>query len=290
MSLTIHETNKGWFAGSAGWADIKNRKAFLPCQISRAGSTVKIVTAVSVLQLAENGIVDLDKKIADYLPPDLLDGIENADRATVRQLLSHSSGIFNYIRDPQFQLASLNDLTKTWQPGELLSYARGRKAYFPPGTDVTYSNTNYILLGFLIEKVSSLSFPQYFKQYIFDRLGLKHTRFNINQPVPADLARGYVDWYNKGEIMESTWYSGWDYYTADGGLQSTATDLVLLVEGLFPIGYYRLPPCRSCFIQNHLSKQTIFILPNSPWVFFQSKHPLEQPGCIRGMPSATTPL
>lgn len=233
MSLTIHETNKGWFAGSAGWADIKNRKAFLPCQISRAGSTVKIVTAVSVLQLAEKGIVDLDKKIADYLPPDLLDGIENADRATVRQLLSHSSGIFNYIRDPQFQLASLNDLTKTWQPGELLSYARGRKAYFPPGTDVTYSNTNYILLGFLIEKVSSLSFPQYFKQYIFDRLGLKHTRFNINQPVPADLARGYVDWYNKGEIMESTWYSGWDYYTADGGLQSTATDLVLLVEGLF---------------------------------------------------------
>lgn len=233
MSLTIHEAGQGWFAGSAGWADIDHKKAFLPCQISRAGSTVKMLTAISVLQLAEAGKVDLDKLIKEYLPASPLDKIENADKATVRQLLNHSSGIYNYIQDAQFQLASLNELTKTWQTNELLSYARGRKAYFAAGSDVRYSNTNYILLGMLIEKASGISFPQYFKQNIFDRLQLKHTRFDINNPVPADLARGYTDWYNKHQILESTWYNGWDYYTADGGLQSTPTDLVLLVEGLF---------------------------------------------------------
>jgi D-alanyl-D-alanine carboxypeptidase len=233
FSLAVHEPGKGWFTGSSGYSNIAAKKNFLPCQISRAGSIVKVLTSVSVLQLVEQGKIDLDKRLAEYLSPDVLHDIENADQATVRQLLNHSSGMYNYILDPQFQLANLNDLTKTWEPGELLSYARNRKAYFKPGNGLKYSNTGYILLGMLIEKVSGLHFSRYFQQYIFQPLNLKHTRFDINNPVPDDLARGYVDWYNTGKPFESTFYNGWDYYTADGGLQSIPLDLCLFMKALF---------------------------------------------------------
>ncbi len=233
ISMAVYDKTKGWFTGSAGYADIQQKKPFLPCQISRVGSTVKIVTAVSIYQLAEQGLINLDAKISDYLPQDILHGIKNADKATIRQILTHSSGIYNYILDAQFQLASLNDLEKVWQPMELLSYARNKDEYFVPGTDVQYSNTGYVLLGMLIEKVSGTNFPAYFKQHIFEALHLNHTRFNIQDPVPADLPRGYVDWYNTGKIFESTYYSGWDYYSADGGLQSNPYNLIMLTRGLF---------------------------------------------------------
>ncbi len=233
ISMAIQEPGKGWFTGSAGYSDIAANKKFESCQISRAGSVVKILTAISVLQLVEQNKIDLDKRIADYLPASVLHHIENAEIATVRQLLNHSSGMYNYIMDAQFQLANLNNLRKTWQPHELLSYARNRKAYFSPGTDVQYSNTGFILLGMLIEKESGLHFSTYFQQNIFNKLQLKHTRFDINNPIPNDLARGYTDWYNTGKPFESTYYNGWDYFTADGGLQSVPSDLCLLMKALF---------------------------------------------------------
>ncbi|MBC7936990.1 MAG: beta-lactamase family protein [Rhizobacter sp.] len=233
ITMAVNQPGKGWFIGSAGMADIAGNKKFETCQVTRAGSIVKILTAVSVLKLKEQNLIDLDKKIADYLPADLLKDIDNANVATVRQLLNHSAGLYNYIQDEQFQLASLNDLTKTWQPNELLHYARNRNAYFAPGAGVRYSNTSYILLGMLIERVSGKHFSEYFKQHIFDPLQLKHTRFNINDPVPADLARGYTDYYNTGKPFESTYFNGWDYYTADGGLHAVPTDLCLIMRALF---------------------------------------------------------
>jgi D-alanyl-D-alanine carboxypeptidase len=183
--------------------------------------------------LYEEGKLQLEDKITNYLSADVLKDIENAQQATVGQLLQHSSGIYNYIQNAKFQTASLNDLKKVWQPNELLKYARNEKAYFAPGTNVTYSNTGYILLGMIIEKIEGKPFYEVFKQKIFTPLGLKNTRFAATNPVPAGLVQGYADLYSNFNVINSTYYSGWDYYTADGGLISNPYDMALFIEKLF---------------------------------------------------------
>jgi D-alanyl-D-alanine carboxypeptidase len=231
--LTVHDNQNGYWSGAAGLADIGSQVTLLPCHITRVGSTVKTFTAVTILQLQEDGLLDIDRPITEYLSGDDIKGIENADKATVRQLLQHSSGIFNYIQSAQFQTASLNDLTKTWQPDELLDYARGADSYFAPGTDVQYSNTGYVLLGRVIERVTGRPFAEIFGERIFNPLDLRFTQCAALDPVPSAIIRGYVDFYSNLNLINSTYYSGWDYYTADGGLISNAYDLNVFLTALF---------------------------------------------------------
>ena len=233
ISMSVCTPDDGEWLGVSGMADIASGVALKPCNITRVGSTVKTFTAVTILLLKEEGLISLDDKISKYLTAADLNGIENAEQSTIRQLLNHSSGIFNYIQSLRFQTASVNDLTKVWQPDELLQYARGKKAYFKPGEDVLYSNTNYVLLGMIIEKVSGKPFYEVFEEKIFDPLQLTSTQFAAEDPVPGNLIRGYIDFYSNLQLMESTHYSGWDYFTADGGLISTPHDLSVFMRALF---------------------------------------------------------
>ncbi|HNS17473.1 MAG TPA: serine hydrolase domain-containing protein [Bacteroidales bacterium] len=223
--MSVYHQDRGLWIGVSGKADLYNNVDMQPCNISRVGSTVKMFTAATVLILQEEGKLDLDDKIADYLEGDVITKIKNADKATIRQLLQHSSGIYNYIQSLQFQTASLNDLIRLWNAEDLLKYAYGRKAYFQPGEDVRYSNTNYILLGMLITKVEGKPFYQVFKEKLFIPLGLSFTRFAAEDLWPEGIVRGYIDLYSNLQVLESTYYSGWDYYTADGGLISNPVDL-----------------------------------------------------------------
>lgn len=232
ITMSVYHPETGIWLGAAGKADLHLNIDMKPCNISRVGSTVKMFTAVTVLKLAEEGKLDLDDRISDYLQGDIIDHIENADKATIRQLLQHSSGIYNYIQNLNFQTASLNDLIREWKPEDLLKYARGKDSYFSPGEDVRYSNTGYILLGLLIEKVENKPFYKVFEEKIFRPLGLSMTRFAAENPVPDDIVRGYVDLYSKLQVTESTYYSGWDYYTADGGLISNPYDMNVFFQAL----------------------------------------------------------
>ncbi len=225
--MTVYDANDGnmpWI-GSSGKADLKSNVDLKPCNITRVGSTVKMFTAVTVLQLVEEGKLSLEDKAAEYLSKETMRDIENAEEATIRQLLQHSSGIYNYIQSAHFQTASLNDLTKEWNPDELLDYARGQKSNFSPGTDVDYSNTNYIFLGEIIEKTEGKPFYEVFQDRIFNPLNLSFTSFAAENPVPKNIIRGYSDLYSKLEVTDATHFSGWDYYTADGGLISNPYDL-----------------------------------------------------------------
>lgn len=232
ITMSVYHPETGIWLGAAGKADLHLNIDMKPCNISRVGSTVKMFTAVTVLKLAEEGKLDLDDRISDYLQGDIINKIENADKATIRQLLQHSSGIYNYIQNLNFQTASLNDLIREWKPQDLLKYAYGKDSYFDPGEDVRYSNTGYILLGLLIEKVENKPFYKVFEEKIFKPLGLSMTRFAAENPVPDDIVRGYVDLYSKLQVTESTYYSGWDYYTADGGLISNPYDMNIFFQAL----------------------------------------------------------
>ena len=234
MMMTVYDgmdANGPW-AGASGKADLKNDVDLKNCNITRVGSTVKMFTAVTILKLAEEGKLDLDDKAAQYLSDETMVDIENADQATIRQLLQHGSGIYNYIISSRFQTASLNDLIKEWKPDELLDYARGQKANFAPGTDVDYSNTNYIFLGEIISRIEGKPFYKVFQERIFDPLNLTLTTFAAENPVPDNIIRGYIDLYSKLEVTDATYYSGWDYYTADGGLISNPYDLYLFLKSV----------------------------------------------------------
>lgn len=233
VQMAIYTPDEGLWLGAGGYSSLKTKTPMLSDNVTRVGSTVKILTAVTVLQLAEEGRIDLDAKITGYLPADVLRNIENAGEATVRQLLQHTSGMFNYIQSLTFQTASINDLIKEWRPDELLDYARCRNAYFAPGEDCRYSNTGYVLLGEIITRVCGRPFYEEFESRIIAPLGMNETQFASTDPVPAGLVRGYVDFFSNMKLMESTYYSGWDYHTADGGLLSNPYNLSLLARGLF---------------------------------------------------------
>ena len=231
--LAIQTPAEGMWLGSAGKADLKSNIDLQECNITRVGSTVKTFTATTIFLLQEEGKLSLDDKITDYLSEEDIKNIENAEKATIRQLLNHSSGIFNYIQNLQFQTGSLNDLIREWSQNDLLSYARNKKAYFPPGEDVLYSNTNYVLLGMIISSIEGKPFYEVFEEKIFIPLNLTSTQFAAKDPIPDGIIRGYVDFYSNLHVINATYYSGWDYYTADGGLISNAYDLNTFLTSLF---------------------------------------------------------
>lgn len=255
IMMSIRDNQSGMWLGTAGKSDLKSNVDLQSCNISRVGSTVKTFTASTIFLLQEEGKLNLDDQASMYLTSEDIENIENADVATIRQLMQHSSGIYNYIQNLKFQTGSLNDLIKEWSPDELLSYARGKKAYFAPGEDVLYSNTNYVLLGMIITNIEGKPFWKVFEEKIFEPLHLSATSFAATDPVPGNIINGYVDFYSNLNVMNSTYYSGWDYFTADGGLISNAYDLNTFLTALF---------AGELISENSLTEMMDWRLPNNP--------------------------
>ncbi|MCL7381329.1 serine hydrolase [Streptomyces sp. 35G-GA-8] len=141
----------------------------------RIGSNTKTFTAVVVLQLVGEGKIDLDAPIETYLP-DLLRG-EGVDgrRITVRQLLQHTSGLPEYSQAVAENFAEFQH--RYAEPRELLDLALEGKASFPPGTKWEYTNTNYIVAGLLVQKITGRPLAEQINKRVVERIGLRHTYF-----------------------------------------------------------------------------------------------------------------
>ncbi|MFI8461880.1 serine hydrolase domain-containing protein [Kitasatospora sp. NPDC085464] len=187
----------------------------------RAGSNTKTFTAVVVLQLVAEGKVALDAPVDTYLPGLLRgDGIDGRN-ITVRQLLQHTSGLPEYVNKD----AILTSPKRYYEPRELLDAALAQKAHFAPGTRWEYCNTNYLMAGLIIQKVTGRPLGEEVNRRIVDRIGLRHTYF----PVPGDMSihEAHPKGYNQdadGSLRDYTeldpsW--GW----AAGAVVSTNTDL-----------------------------------------------------------------
>ena len=114
----------------------------------------------------------------------------------------------------------------------LIKYAKNKPPYFEPGTDVRYSNTNYILLGWIIERICGKPFYEVFQEKLFTPLRLRQTHFAATDKVPAGIVHGYIDLYSDLQVIDATNYSGWDYFTADGGLISSVADINTFLTSL----------------------------------------------------------
>jgi D-alanyl-D-alanine carboxypeptidase len=194
-------------------------------------SVTKLFVGVLVMQLVEDGVFALDDPIDKWLSDKTLKRIANADQVSIRQLLNHTSGIYDLIDDNAFYLAILNHPGRKWKPDELLEYVRGDDAVFPPGTDVEYSNTNFLLTAMIIEAATGQSHATLLRQRILDPLSLSDTYYHWHEGLPDLVAQGYFDLYNNGNLLEMSNFntgSGNGY----GGLYSTIYDMRTFVEAL----------------------------------------------------------
>jgi D-alanyl-D-alanine carboxypeptidase len=150
-----------WIPGNGTWiraTGLADRTTKHPMQVNeymRIGSVTKTFIATLLLQLVGDGKVGLDDPVSRWAPQ-----VPNAHHITIRELLNMSSGLYNYTEDPQF----LRQLTRPptaavrhWTPRQLVAIALAHKPYFPPGKGWYYSNTNFILLGQIIEAVTGRS-------------------------------------------------------------------------------------------------------------------------------------
>ncbi|WP_344121543.1 serine hydrolase domain-containing protein [Streptomyces blastmyceticus] len=184
----------------------------------RIGSNTKTFTAVVVLQLVGEGKIGLDATVDTYLP-----GLVRGERIdgrhiTVRQLLQHTSGLPNYVK-------YLADEPRYYTPHELLGLALQHKADFDPGEKWEYSNTNYVLAGLIVEKVTRHPVAEEIDRRVIKRIGLRHTYF----PAPGDVTirephpKGY-DRDSAGAPLDVTEFDpswGW----SAGQMISTNSDL-----------------------------------------------------------------
>lgn len=185
----------------------------------RVGSNTKTITAVVVLQLVGEGKIGLDAPVDAYLRGLVGgDGIDGR-QITVRQLLQHTSGLPNYSK-------YLSDDIRYYDPRELLDLALQHKADFAPGTNWAYSNTNYLVAGLIVQKVTGRSLAEEIDQRVIQRIGLRHTYF----PAPGEEMirerhpRGYYQDSAGAPLVDATeWDPSWAW--AAGQMVSTNSDL-----------------------------------------------------------------
>ncbi|MBL7705138.1 MAG: serine hydrolase [Taibaiella sp.] len=252
IALLVKDAEGTWY-GASGKADLAKEVPMQPCHVNKVASLTKIFMGALTFKLAEEGKIDLDRKVSDYLSAKDLKDIANAGKVTVRQLLKHTTGIFDVITDNSFYLSVLNDPPAFRDQYDILKFVRGKAAAFEAGTQEGYSNTNTLLLSMVIDKATGVSHAQLLREKIFEPLGLQNSFYYYHDALPAQgVAQGYYDLFNNGTIANVS-----SYNTGSGngytGLYTNVFDLLRFSEALFED--------RSLLSQNSLDQMLTFDMP-----------------------------
>jgi D-alanyl-D-alanine carboxypeptidase len=221
-TVTVIRPDGAKWVGVSGLSSIENNTPMVPGLTFRIGSLTKTMTAVVILQLVQEGRLSLDASIESILPG----AVPNGTNISVRQLLNHTSGLYNYVDDvPTFWTTQLTTLLlHVWAPSDLVAISHAHAVYFAPGNGWKYSNTNYILLGQIIEKITRNSFAQEVTARILIPLGLNSTSIPATPDMPAGSTQGYFWW--SGTRNNSTRVDPSFGYSA-GNAISTSDDLIV---------------------------------------------------------------
>lgn len=237
--LAIYVTGAGMpqpAAAATGLADPTSGRALTVDTPLRIASNTKTFVAATVLRLHEQNRIDLDAAIGPLLDPTLARLLEEdgfkPDVITVRQLLSHSAGLYDHGGDPRFIAAVMNDPSHVWTPRELvqlsMTYADPQAA---PGVEFRYSDTGYILLGNIIERLTQQPLATVVRQSLrFDALGLKSTWWEVVEQQPQGAqprARQFLDERDATDV-----HASFDLF-GGGGLLMSTRDLATFMAALF---------------------------------------------------------
>jgi len=218
---------------AAGLADVKLRRPMRRAFRFRVGSVSKPVVATLVLELVAQRRLRLSDTVARWLPGLIPAGA----RITVRELLQHRSGLFDYIKEQiPLTLTGQRPLNYVWTPLQLVHIATAHPLDFPPGTRFEYSNTNYDVLGLIVERVTHTGLERYAQRTLFAPLRMTSTSFALGR-VHGAHAHGYAPFVPPfrvvpGGLGDTELLNGSSAW-ADGSLVSTAADLDRFFRALF---------------------------------------------------------
>jgi D-alanyl-D-alanine carboxypeptidase len=221
-----------WIPGRPVWTGVAGvshgNVAVTPTTAFAAGSITKTFTAVTLLRLAEEGLVGLDDSLHAWFPP-----LPHTDPdITIRQLLNHTSGLSDFTDPPGWLTDLWQDADRIWDMQDYY-FDTIREPYFQKGTTWSYSTSGYLLLRRVIEMASGRSLAEAYHHYVIDPLGLEHTYVCPEDPHPTDRAHGWIDYTGDGVYDDITAFSTNAFCSAAGGqIYSTSADLVTLGRAL----------------------------------------------------------
>ena len=219
LALAVLRDGKVVRAQGYGMANVELGVAVKPETIFQTGSVGKQFTAAAVMMLVEEGKVGLDDKLSKYL-----EGTPQAWKdVTVRNLLTHTSGIADYTNHEYTKAGGLINLRGDYTEEQLYQKLVQLPLNFETGTKWKYSNTGYVLLGFVIHKVTGKFYGDFLQERIFQPLGMSATRIISERDIVPNRASGYE--LAKGEIKNQEWVSATLNTTADGALYTNVLDL-----------------------------------------------------------------
>jgi len=241
LSVMKGDGSFSW-SGAAGIASQDGQTPMTKDTPIYIASITKLYTATAIMRLYEKGGLSLDDPMSKYLPKELIQGIhiyqgkDYSREITIKQLLSHTSGIADYYTEKPKGGKSLFTLfleepERSWTVDETIEWARNKlEPNFPPGTDASYSDTNFQLLGKVIEAVANKPLHVVFEDFFFRPLELKHTWLvGRSEPQSTPLAAPADVFYNDKNISDIR--SNGSYW-ADGGIVSTAEECIIFLKAL----------------------------------------------------------
>jgi D-alanyl-D-alanine carboxypeptidase len=251
-SIQIYISNKDRvFHEAVGFSDGDKIASTKEDQFKIASIT-KMMTAIVILQLQEEGKLKITDPIAQYLSNSKISRVSDVhffegetfgNQITIEQLLTHRSGLADLFTDSaiRFYLGEYLNKQKQWSAEKLMAtyfkYGLNKKAHFVPGTDYYYSDVNYFLLGILIEEISGQSLAQQFRNRIFEPLAMQSTYFEYYEK-PILSGNSANSFFGKRNITK-TLNTSYDW--AGGGVVSTTYDLALFLKGLFGLKLFTNP-------------------------------------------------
>jgi D-alanyl-D-alanine carboxypeptidase len=187
-ALVVVRTASGTRRAASGRARRHPSVAMEPTDRFRVASITKTFVATIVLQLASEAKLRLADPVERWLPG----LVPNGDSITIRELLDHTSGLFDYLDDKAFVRAVAARPGRTWSPRRLVAIATAHRPVFPPGREWSYSNTNYILAGLVVEAVTGTTLDRQLQERLFRPLALTATSFPHGARIDGAHADGYV--------------------------------------------------------------------------------------------------
>ncbi len=220
-TIAVAEDGRVVYARGYGLRDVAAKKGADVNTHYEIGSMTKQFTAAAILQLRDAGKLSLDEKISKVLP-----GAPHANQITIRQLLTHTSGLANYTNVSGF--VSMAARPGTYE--KIVASIAKKPLEFKPGSRWRYSNTNYIILGRIVEVLSREPYERYIDRHEFVPAGMTHTHWISDEPHLSDMARGYRPLKNGGVAPAFPLRDRWAW--SAGAIVSTVGDLVRWNEAL----------------------------------------------------------
>lgn len=219
-SVALSRNGKIIYTHSSGYADVSEKIANTQKTTYHIGSVSKTFTAVLILKAIAQNKLDLHETLDHFFPE-----IENAPEITIEQLLRHQSGIHNFTSNPGYRKSR----TEAKSRKEMLKIIRKGGSDFPPGSQFQYSNSNYVLLSYILEDIFNNSYAKILQNHIVEPLGLQHTYYGDTINVHHNESRSYK-YVGKWKVQPETHAS---IPLGGGGIVSTPTDLLIFAEALF---------------------------------------------------------